>query len=115
MPMQHAGLGLPSQVQQTISQERQGAPECCPRMSARDVRSRLQGDQGVLHLADSTEQELLNRLAAIRAATEIMLDNEDLPLKERLAFLKVIERESGRLLGLVHRAGVSEESLLALS
>ncbi len=69
----------------------------------------------MLHLADSTEQELLNRLAAIRAATEIMLDNEDLPAKERLAFLTVIERESGRLLGLVRRAGVSEESLLALS
>lgn len=53
------------------------------------------------HLADSTEQELLNRLAAIRAATEILLDNDDLPLKERHAFLTVIERESGRLLGLV--------------
>lgn len=67
----------------------------------------------MLHLADSTEQELLNRLAAIQAATEILLDN-DLPLKERRAFLTVIERESGRLLGLVCRAGVDPECQVAL-
>lgn len=66
------------------------------------------------HIADSIEQELLNRLAAIRAATEILLDNDDLPLKERRAFLTVIERESGRLLGLVRRAEASPESALAL-
>ncbi|MFZ1414964.1 MAG: hypothetical protein WAS73_10370 [Defluviicoccus sp.] len=65
------------------------------------------------HLADSTEQELLNRLAAIRAATEILLDNDDLPLKERRAFLTVIERESGRLLGLVRRAWADPESQVA--
>lgn len=63
----------------------------------------MHGDRGVLHLAESNEQELLNRLAAIQAATEILLDN-DLPLKERRAFLTVIERESGRLLGLVRQA-----------
>lgn len=67
------------------------------------------------HFGDSTEQELLNRLAAIRAATEILLDNDDLPLKERRAFLTVIERESGRLLGLVRRVGAGPEASLALS
>lgn len=68
----------------------------------------------MLHLADTTEQELLNRLAAIQAATEILLDNDGLPLKERRAFLTVIERESGRLLGLVRRAGVNPEPVAAL-
>lgn len=62
----------------------------------------------MLHLADSAEQELLNRLAAIQAATEILLDN-DLPLKQRRAFLTVIERESGRLIGLVSRATADTE------
>lgn len=56
-----------------------------------------------MHPAELAEQEMLNRLAAIQAATEILVDNDDLPTSERRAFLTVIERETGRLLCLVRR------------
>lgn len=62
--------------------------------------------------AEMAEQEMLNRLAAIQAATEILVDNDDLPANERRAFLTVIERETGRLLSLVRRAMPSSPMVL---
>ncbi len=46
---------------------------------------------------DVAEQELLNRLAAIKAAAEILDDNEDLPPSDRRLFLLVIQTETTRL------------------
>jgi hypothetical protein len=44
-----------------------------------------------------SEQEVLNRLAAIQAATEILEDNEDLSPSDRHLFLLVIRTETTRL------------------
>ena len=46
---------------------------------------------------EGSEQELLNRLAAIQAAAEILDDNEDLSLSERRLFVLVIRTETTRL------------------
>ncbi|MCU0838197.1 MAG: hypothetical protein MUE49_05680 [Rhodospirillales bacterium] len=46
---------------------------------------------------DMAEQELLNRLAAIKAAAEILDDNDDLPASDRRLFLLVIQTEATRL------------------
>lgn len=49
-------------------------------------------------LADEvSEEELLNRLAAIQAAAEILDDNEHLSANERRLFLLVIRSETVRL------------------
>ena len=44
-----------------------------------------------------SEQELLNRLAAIQAAAEILDDNQDLSPSERRLFVLVIRTETTRL------------------
>ena len=46
---------------------------------------------------ESSEQEVLNRLAAIRAAAEILDDNDDLSSSDRRLFLSVIQTETTRL------------------
>ncbi|MFZ1415803.1 MAG: hypothetical protein WAS73_14680 [Defluviicoccus sp.] len=46
---------------------------------------------------EGSEQELLNRLAAIQAAAEILDDNEDLSPSERRLFVLVIRTETTRL------------------
>jgi signal transduction histidine kinase len=50
-----------------------------------------------VHRDESSEQELLNRLAAIQAAAEILEDNEDLLPSDRRLFLLVIQTEATRL------------------
>ena len=44
-----------------------------------------------------SEQELLNRLAAIQAAAEILGDNEDLSASDRRLFILLIQTETTRL------------------
>lgn len=46
---------------------------------------------------DESEEELLNRLAAIQAAAEILDDHEDLSPCERRQFVLVIRTETTRL------------------
>jgi hypothetical protein len=46
---------------------------------------------------EGSEQELLDRLAAIQAAAEILDDNEDLSPSERRLFVLVIRTETTRL------------------
>ena len=48
-------------------------------------------------LGEPSEQEVLNRLAAIRAAAEILDDNDDLSRSDRRLFLLVIQTETTRL------------------
>jgi K+-sensing histidine kinase KdpD len=48
-----------------------------------------------------TEQDLLNRLAAIQAAVEILCDHEELSADDRRPFLLVIRSETTRLHRLV--------------
>jgi hypothetical protein len=50
-----------------------------------------------MHPDEASEQEVLNRLAAIQAAAEILADNEDLPPSDRRLFLLVIRTETTRL------------------
>ena len=52
---------------------------------------------------EATEEELLNRIAAIRAAAEILDDNHELSHGDRHAFLTVIQTETGRLQALVRQ------------
>jgi hypothetical protein len=47
------------------------------------------------------EQEVLNRIAAIQAAAEILHDNDDMPRHERRVFLNAIAAESSRLSRLI--------------
>lgn len=60
------------------------------REQAGNVSERMQPDE-------ACEQELLNRLAAIRAAAEILDDNDDLSPADRQLFLLVIRTETARL------------------
>jgi signal transduction histidine kinase len=46
---------------------------------------------------EAFEEELLNRLAAIRAAAEILDDHEDLSSSDRRQFLLVLKTETRRL------------------
>lgn len=50
---------------------------------------------------EGSEQELLNRLAAIQAAAEILDDNEDLSPRERRLFVLVIRTETTRLYSII--------------
>lgn len=50
-----------------------------------------------MRLNESSEEKLLNRLAAIQAAVEILADNADLSPTERRRFVRVIRAESARL------------------
>lgn len=52
---------------------------------------------------EGSEQELLNRLAAIQAAAEILDDNEDLSPSERRLFVLVIRTETTRLHRMIAR------------
>jgi hypothetical protein len=52
---------------------------------------------------EESEQELLNRLAAIQAAAEILDDNEDLSPSERRLFVLVIRTETTRLHQMIAR------------
>ena len=56
-----------------------------------------------MRLDQEPEQELLNRLAAIQAAAEILDDNEDLSPSDRRLFLLVIRSETTRLHHLIAR------------
>lgn len=47
------------------------------------------------------EQEVLNRIAAIQAAAEILHDYDDMPHQERNMFLAAITHETARLSRLV--------------
>lgn len=51
----------------------------------------------LVHPDEPFAQELLNRLAAIQAAAEILDDNNDLSPDERHAFFTAIRTEAGRL------------------
>jgi hypothetical protein len=51
----------------------------------------------------ATEEELLNRIAAIQAPAEILSDNHELSLGDRHAFLTVIQTETARVQALVKR------------
>jgi hypothetical protein len=50
---------------------------------------------------EATEEELLNRIAAIQAAAEILDDNHELSHADRHAFLTAIQTETARLQALV--------------
>ena len=50
-----------------------------------------------MRTGESSEGEVLNRLAAIQAAAEILDDNDDLSPSERHLFLFVIQAETSRL------------------
>ena len=50
-----------------------------------------------VHPGGSSEQEVLNRLAAIQAAAEILDDNDDLSPNDRRLFVLVIRTETTRL------------------
>jgi hypothetical protein len=50
---------------------------------------------------EATEEELLNRIAAIQAAPEILDDNHELSHVDRHAFLTAIQTETARLQALV--------------
>ena len=52
---------------------------------------------------EATEEELLNRIAAIKAAAEILDDNHELSHGDRHAFLAVIQTETARLQALVRQ------------
>ena len=52
---------------------------------------------------EATEEELLNRIAAIRAAAEILDDNHELSHGDRHAFLAVIQIETACLHTLVRQ------------
>ena len=56
-----------------------------------------------MHPDEASEQEVLNRLAAIQAAAEILTDNEDLPPSDRRLFLLVIRTETTRLQRMIAR------------
>jgi signal transduction histidine kinase len=51
----------------------------------------------------ATEEELLNRIAAIQAAAEILDDNHELSHADRHAFLTAIQTETERLQALVRQ------------
>ena len=52
---------------------------------------------------EESEQELLNRLAAIQAAAEILDDKDDLSPSERRLFVLVIQTETTRLHQMIAR------------
>ena len=56
-----------------------------------------------MRATEATEEELLNRIAAIQAAAEILDDNQELCHGDRHAFLTVIQTETARLHTLVRR------------
>ena len=51
----------------------------------------------------ATEEELLNRIAAIQAAAEILDDNHELSHGDRHAFLTAIQTETAHLQALVRQ------------
>jgi signal transduction histidine kinase len=51
----------------------------------------------------ATEEELLNRIAAIQAAAEILDDNQEFSHADRQAFLTAIQTETARLHALVRQ------------
>lgn len=63
----------------------------------RSRQRRLSEETGLVRLNESSEEKLLNRLAAIQAAVEILADNADLSPTERRRFVRVIRAESARL------------------
>jgi signal transduction histidine kinase len=63
----------------------------------RFAASRQAEESATVRADDMAEQELLNRLAAIKAAAEILDDNDDLPASDRRLFLLVIQTEATRL------------------
>lgn len=56
-----------------------------------------------MRASEATEEELLNRIAAIQAAAEILDDNHELSHGDRYAFLTVIQAETARLHALVRQ------------
>ena len=56
-----------------------------------------------MRATEATEEELLNRIAAIQAAAEILDDNHELSHGDRRAFLTVIQIETARLQALVRQ------------
>lgn len=50
-----------------------------------------------MRATEATEEELLNRIAAIQAAAEILDDNHELSHGDRHAFLTAIQTETARL------------------
>jgi hypothetical protein len=62
-----------------------------------------ESDTKEVHPDEGSEQELLNRLAAIQAAAEIFDDNEDLSPNDRRLFVLVIRTETTRLHHLIAR------------
>ena len=52
---------------------------------------------------EAAKQEVLNRIAAIQAAAEILHDHGDMPQQERHMFLAAITQETARLSRLIQR------------
>ncbi len=83
-------------------------------LASKEGTSAAAGSQELLRVHGHclAEEEILNRIAAIQAAAEILDDNDTLPNRERHAFLAVIQCETARLHALV-RDVVSELALLS--
>ena len=64
----------------------------CPRVAATATQ-----EPEPVRASESSEQEFLNRLAAIQAAAEVLDDNDDLSPSDRRLFLFVIRSETTRL------------------
>jgi signal transduction histidine kinase len=56
-----------------------------------------------VRLNETEEKELLNRIAAIQAAAEILDDTDELSHGDRHAFLTAIQTEAARLQALVRQ------------
>ena len=56
-----------------------------------------------MRATEATEQDILNRIAEIQAAAEILDDNDELSYGDRHAFLAVIQAESARLHSLLRQ------------
>ena len=67
-----------------------------------------------MHVNVATEEELLNRIAAIQAAAEILDDNHELSHSDRHAFLTAIRTETARLQALVRQIASSFPNCLRL-
>ena len=57
---------------------------------------------------EAAKLEILNGIAAIQAAAEILHDNGDMPHHERHGFLKAINYETARLSRLIRKSCMGE-------
>ena len=62
---------------------------------------------------EAHEQEVLNRVAAIQAAAEILHDHDNMPHHERRLFLDAIAGEASRLSRLIRACPVRSAAVTA--